>query len=96
MSKRGCFFEGLLLGSIIGGLIGILYAPQSGDETRAKLRQIKEDNEDLIQDTKDKTETLIDKTKEAIEQGFEKLSTIIERNKGLSSNEDGGEDPKGS
>jgi len=96
MSKRGCFFEGLLLGSMIGGLIGILYAPQSGDETRSKLRKIRDDNEELIQDTKEKTENLIDKTKEAIEQGFEKLSTIIERNKGLSGNDDGVKDSKGS
>ncbi|MGA9532722.1 MAG: YtxH domain-containing protein [Anaerolineales bacterium] len=32
------FFQGLLLGGLIGAAIAILKAPQSGDETRALLR----------------------------------------------------------
>lgn len=32
------FFNGLLLGFIIGGVLGLLFAPQSGEKTREQLR----------------------------------------------------------
>jgi gas vesicle protein len=33
------FFSGLLLGAVIGAAIGILYAPQSGAETRRIVKE---------------------------------------------------------
>jgi gas vesicle protein len=32
------FFAGLILGGIIGAVLGLLFAPQSGDKTREQLR----------------------------------------------------------
>jgi gas vesicle protein len=32
------FFAGLLIGGIIGAVLGLLFAPQSGDKTREQLR----------------------------------------------------------
>jgi gas vesicle protein len=32
------FFAGLLVGGIIGAVLGLLFAPQSGDKTREQLR----------------------------------------------------------
>ena len=32
------FFTGLLLGTIIGGVLGLLFAPQPGEKTREQLR----------------------------------------------------------
>ena len=81
MSRDSYFFEGVLFGAVLGAIGGMLFAPQSGEETRARIKQFKDENEDLLQDTKDKTEGLIDKTKDAIEQGFDKLNKLIEENK---------------
>jgi gas vesicle protein len=39
MKSPGSFITGLLAGAVIGGVIALLYAPQSGKETREKLRQ---------------------------------------------------------
>ena len=81
MSKGSNFTEGFILGAIGGVLLGILCAPDSGDETRKKLFQMKKDNDDLIKDTKEKTEKMVDHTLKAIDNGFEKIQTIIEDNK---------------
>lgn len=35
--SNGHFFKGLFLGGLIGAVIGILYAPKSGKETRENL-----------------------------------------------------------
>lgn len=32
------FFTGLLVGGIIGAILGLLFAPQSGEKTREQLR----------------------------------------------------------
>lgn len=81
MSRRGGFIEGFLFGAISGIALGVLFAPHSGEETRSKIKDLKDDSETLIKGSKEKTETLITKTKESIEKGFEKLSQIIEDNK---------------
>jgi gas vesicle protein len=33
------FFSGLLVGAVIGAAIGLLYAPQSGNETRRLVKE---------------------------------------------------------
>ena len=81
MSRKGSFLEAFFIGAIFGLIAGMLFAPSSGEETRKKLKKIKEDNDSLIKDTKEKTETMIAKTMDAIEQGFDKLTEIIEEKK---------------
>lgn len=34
MDKMGKFFAGLMIGSIVGGLLGLILAPSAGEETR--------------------------------------------------------------
>ena len=80
MSRSG-FFDGLLVGTVLGAVFGMLYAPQSGEETRSHISKLKADNEDLIQDTKQKTEVLINKKKDAIEEGLDRLTKTIENKK---------------
>lgn len=78
MSKSSSFFEGIILGSIIGFLAGILFAPNSGEETRERLKKMKDDNDELIKDTKVKTEEMVAKTVSAIDQGFKNINRLVE------------------
>ena len=78
MSNRSYFTEGIILGALVGAALGILFAPQSGEETRTKLKQLKDDNQDLIDETKETTEKLIAKTKKSIEEGLAKLNKTLE------------------
>lgn len=52
------FFTGLMLGAVIGGAMALLYAPQSGSETR---RIVKE----KISDMKEKTSKAVSKIKKS-------------------------------
>ena len=81
MAKQSNFLEGIIIGAIVGGIAGVLFAPSPGTETRKKLKNMAAENADLVDTAKDQTEDLIDKTKDAIEQGFSKIKTLIEENK---------------
>lgn len=54
--NTGSFFTGLLIGAVIGVAVGILFAPQSGKETRAVLKdkavKAKEKAGELVQKVK--------------------------------------------
>ncbi len=53
------FFSGLLMGAVIGAAIGLLYAPQSGPETR---RIVKEKAAEI----KEKATKAVGKIKESV------------------------------
>jgi gas vesicle protein len=48
------FISGLLIGAGIGALLGLLFAPDKGSETRKKLAKKGEDLADDIKDLKEK------------------------------------------
>ena len=37
------FMSGVMWGAIIGGVLGVLYAPEKGEETRKKLKEVADD-----------------------------------------------------
>ena len=94
MSKNSFFSEGFLIGALSGLVLGIIFAPTSGEETRSKLFQMKQDNEDLINQTKDKTDKMINKTLDAIDTGFEKVTQMIDKNKQATKESTAKETPK--
>ena len=55
------FGIGLLAGAVIGGVIALLYAPQSGEETR---KQIKEKTSEVTGAIKEKASDIVDAVKE--------------------------------
>ena len=54
MKSFGNFFTGLLAGAAIGGVLALLYAPQSGKETRDKIKQKFADLEKELEELKGK------------------------------------------
>jgi len=61
----GHLFFGLLIGSALGALAGILFAPKSGKELRS---EIKEKGSAILKDTKDIYADASMKTKEIVEE----------------------------
>lgn len=54
MKPTSSFFTGLLAGAAIGGIIALLYAPQSGQETRDQIKKKLDDLEKDFENLKDK------------------------------------------
>ncbi|MFC1517103.1 YtxH domain-containing protein [Candidatus Margulisiibacteriota bacterium] len=81
MSNDSRFLDGFILGGIVGAVAALLYAPQTGDQTRAWIKKVKDENQDLIDNAKESTENMIENTKAAIDEGIEKLSTTIQEKK---------------
>lgn len=72
MSSRGDFFAGLIIGGLIGAGIALLFAPQSGEETRAFLKEkaleLKEKAEHLPEAIKRETKELLQKGRTLLEE----------------------------
>jgi gas vesicle protein len=64
------FFKGLIFGGIIGGVLGVLYAPKSGKETREELSV---ESEKLLNQFK----TDIENAKKAALKSFDQGKDII-------------------
>ena len=67
------FIKGILLGSAIGAVIGILYAPQSGRKTREDIdRKTKK----LLTKAKEEYETALKKSSKAYESAVKELKHL--------------------
>lgn len=92
----GSFMNGVVWGAIIGGVLGVLFAPEKGEETRKKvkklIREYKDKGEDYVEiakieagKAKYKYDEYKEKAEPYIEAAKEKISEIektIEREKG--------------
>ena len=62
------FGAGLLVGAAIGLVLGVLYAPRPGKETRAlimeKAEETKDKAEELIEEARKRAKKIIDEAKE--------------------------------
>ncbi len=67
--SSGSMLLSFLLGGIVGAGLALLLAPQSGEETRKKIK-------DLADDVKDRTTGYVDKTRE-------KFASYVDEGKGL-------------
>lgn len=77
MSKSTNFLGGVLIGTIIGGLAGILMAPESGKDTIKKLKDLSEDFADNVKDFSSEAMEQVGTYKENLEEKVETLSSKV-------------------
>ena len=84
-SKGGEFLAGFILGGLVGAAIGLLLAPQPGEETRAQLRErgieLKARAEELSEEARKRAEELEAGQADRAEKK-EELPTKLEKEKG--------------
>jgi gas vesicle protein len=75
MSEHRCgeWVKGFLIGGMVGAVIGILYAPKSGKETRDELAG---KAKDLAGKVKEEYETALEKSKTAYESVIKRLKEL--------------------
>jgi gas vesicle protein len=73
MSKKGDFTAGLVVGGLIGVLIGILYAPKSGKETREEIGR---KADELLSKAKEEYDHAVEKSRKAYEATVERLKEL--------------------
>ena len=69
---------GVAAGVAVGALLGVLFAPDKGSETRKKIIQAGEDNADVL---KQKLSDLLESISEKFEKAKEDVSDFAERSK---------------
>jgi gas vesicle protein len=81
-SDFGAFLSGFLIGGLIGAAAALLFAPQSGEETRAMIRdksiEIKEKVEQTAEDARAKAEELARDAKTKAEELQRRGQVILE------------------
>jgi len=81
----GSILLSFLLGGIVGAGFALLMAPQSGRETRQRIKDFTEDvkgkAKDYVGDVKEKITTGIDKGKDIFEEKKSIITTAIEAGK---------------
>jgi gas vesicle protein len=82
VGSRVSFF---LVGLGIGALVGILFAPKSGEETREYLSSKAEEGRDFAQkkarELRERAEDLIERSKEIMARQKEAISTAVDAGK---------------
>jgi len=71
--KSGEFFKGLLIGGVAGAILGILYAPKSGKETREDIAR---KTEELLAKAKEDYEKALEKSKKTYESALKRLHDL--------------------
>jgi gas vesicle protein len=74
MSDRSVdFVKGLFIGGLIGAVLGILYAPKSGKETREDIAR---KTEDMMARAREEYDLALEKSKKAYETAVKRLKEV--------------------
>jgi gas vesicle protein len=78
----GSIFLSFLLGGVVGASLALLLAPESGRETRKKIRELAEDVQDKVKnyagEVKEKVTSTVEKGKGFVEEKKSIITTAIE------------------
>lgn len=82
MNQQNNDFNSFVLGFIIGGILGVLYAPAKGGETRKTLKKLIEEwsqkGEELSKEMGEKIEEVREEAQPLVEEARERVTPIIE------------------
>lgn len=82
----GKFMAGFLVGGAVGGILGILLAPQSGEDTRGliseKSQEFYKDTEDSFQELQNKANNVIDDIQQKGDELLAKIHDVIKEKTG--------------
>jgi gas vesicle protein len=76
--KRGGGLS-LVLGAIIGGIAGLLFAPKSGKETREDMKKVVKDSEAKIKETAEKAKVIFEKSKDKVDEIVDNVAKKIKK-----------------
>jgi gas vesicle protein len=80
--QNGGSFVWFLAGLAVGGLVGVLYAPRSGNETREELRARAEQGRDYVRnrarETREQASEWVDKGRDVINQQKDQFRAAYE------------------
>jgi gas vesicle protein len=86
MADKTCapdFFAGFVVGALVGAAAALLFAPQSGEETRILIRdkgiELREQADDLSVEARRRAERLQAQMKQAVNEGKSAASTKKEQ-----------------
>ena len=71
--KSSDLLKGLFIGGLIGMVLGVLYAPKSGKETREDIART---TEDLLSKGKEEYEKAVERSKAAYEAAIKRLKSL--------------------
>ena len=75
MSKSGDFIGGLIVGGLVGAVIGILYAPKSGKETREDIAR---KADEVLAKAKEEYNLAVEKSKKVYDATVARLKALEE------------------
>jgi len=74
MNGKGDFLAGVVVGTVIGAVAGLLFAPASGKETRERISEKGKEFKDVAVDrAREKSEAVVSSSKDLISKLREKL-----------------------
>lgn len=84
-SSGGEFFAGLIIGGLVGAAVAVLLAPQSGEETRAQLRdkslEFKDRAEEGVLEARQQAQKQLASLQDQVSVLQEQVSTLQEKGK---------------
>lgn len=72
------FMEGIVFGTVVGGLLGLLNTPRSGKENRAKAKAYLEDNTLAIEDLNESVQGLRKAIQSLTNEGLASVNAVSE------------------